>query len=151
MKKIVINILIPIIVGGISALITKNSMDIYSYLDKPSFSPPSILFPIVWTILYLLMGVSSYLICNSDNRNKKSAYIIYGIQLFLNFIWSIVFFLLSYRLLSFIIIILLLISIIIMIIKFYKIDKKAGLLQIPYLLWVLFASILNLTIYLLNR
>ncbi len=150
MKKFIINILIPILVGGISALITKNSMYIYSYLDKPSFAPPSILFPIVWTILYLIMGVSSYLICNSDNSNKKCAYIIYGIQLFLNFIWPIVFFLLSYRLLSFIIIILLLISIIIMIIKFYKIDKKAGLLQIPYLLWVLFASILNLSIYLLN-
>ena len=90
MKKFIINILIPILVGGISALITKNSMYIYSYLDKPSFAPPSILFPIVWTILYLIMGVSSYLICNSDNSNKKCAYIIYGIQLFLNFIWSIV-------------------------------------------------------------
>lgn len=151
MKKFIINILIPILIGGISALITKNSMDIYSYLDKPIFAPPSILFPIVWVVLYLLMGISSYFICKSNDINKKSAYLIYGIQLFLNFVWPIVFFLLSYRLISFFIIILLLISIIIMIIRFYKIDKKAGLLQIPYLLWVFYATILNFTLYVLNK
>lgn len=151
MKKIIINLLIPLLVGCISGLITKNSMDIYMYLDKPSFAPPAILFPIVWTILYLLMGISSYLVCISNDRDKKSAFLIYGIQLVLNFVWSIAFFLLNFRLIALIIILSLFVSIIIMIIKFYRINKKAGLIQIPYLLWVFFASILNFTLYMLNR
>lgn len=126
-------------------------MDIYKYLDKPLLAPPSILFPIVWTILYILMGISAYIIYESNNKDKKDALIVYGIQLAVNFIWPIFFFLLNYRLLAFVIIILLLITIVLMILKFYKINKISACLQIPYLLWVIFASYLNYSLYILNR
>lgn len=151
MKKIIISILISLGVGGLAALITSGDMDIYSYLVKPALAPPKIVFPIVWTILYILMGISSYLVYKSDNPNKDNALLIYGIQLFLNFCWSIIFFSLNYRLLAFIWIIGLLITIIVMIIKFYKINKTSAYLQIPYLLWTIFATYLTYMIYILNK
>lgn len=126
-------------------------MEIYKYLDKPSLSPPAIVFPIVWTILYILMGVSSYLIYESNSEKKDNALIIYGIQLVLNFFWTIIFFLLNLRLLAFIWIIILLIFVVLMIVSFYKINKKAAYLQIPYLLWVIFATYLNYMLYILNK
>ena len=151
MKKLIISILISLGVGGLSFLITSGSMDVYMYLDKPMFAPPSILFPIVWTILYILMGISSYIIYESNNDNKADALRVYGLQLVINFVWPILFFLLSYRLLSLIWIILLVIVVVIMIIKFYKINKTSSYLQIPYLIWTLFATYLNFGFYLLNR
>ena len=126
-------------------------MEIYKFLDKPPFAPPSIVFPIVWTILYILMGVSSYIIYSSEHDDKKRALLVYGLQLIVNFVWPIVFFVLSYRLLAFFIILILLILIIIMIIKFYKINKISSLLQIPYLIWVVFATYLNYVLYVLNK
>ena len=151
MKRLFISIFISLGIGILSAVLTSSSMDIYKYLNKPSLAPPSIIFPIVWTLLYILMGISAYLIYKSNDKNKKEALIIYGIQLILNFTWTIIFFLLKFRLLAFINIILLLIFIIIMIIKFYKINNKASLLQIPYLFWVLFATYLNYGFYILNK
>ena len=150
-KSLIISLLISLAVGGLSALITMGSMDIYKYLDKPAFAPPSIVFPIVWTILFLLMGISSYLIYESDSDDKSKALLIYGIQLLVNFAWPIFFFVLSYRLIALFIIITLLMLIIIMIIKFYKINKLSAYLQIPYLLWVIFATYLNFGFYILNR
>ena len=143
-KKLFISILIPLIVGGIVAFITMPFMD-YKSLEQPPLSPPSFLFPIVWTILYVLMGISAYLV-----SKKNDIPVIYYIQLGVNALWSIIFFIFKWRLFAFIWIILLIILVILMIIHFYKIDKAAAYLQIPYLLWILFASYLNLGIYLLN-
>ena len=143
------SILIPIIVGGIVGLLISNSID-YENLIQPPLAPPSIVFPIVWAILYILMGIS-YGILGSNSLVDSKINTIYYLQLFVNALWSIFFFVLKWRLFSFIWIILLAILVIIMVVKFYKKNKVAGLLQIPYLLWVLFASYLNLSIYLLNR
>lgn len=142
------SILIPVIVGGIVGLIISGSID-YNSLQKPVLSPPSILFPIMWTILYILMGIS-YGILKSNNLTDSKINSIYYLQLFVNAMWSIIFFTLKFRLFAFIWIIILDILVIIMIIKFYNKNKLSGLLQLPYLLWILFASYLNLSIYLLN-
>lgn len=148
-KVYVKSILIPVIVGGIVGLIISGSMD-YNNLQKPFLSPPSIVFPIVWTILYILMGISYGILENNDLVDRKVNWIYY-MQLFVNSLWSIFFFLLKWRLFAFIWIVLLAILVIIMIKEFYKKNKVTGLLQIPYILWVLFASYLNISIYLLNR
>lgn len=143
------SILIPVIVGAIVGFITSNFID-YNSLQQPPFAPPSILFPIVWSILYVLMGVS-YGILESNSLIDSGINSIYYGQLFVNALWSIFFFVLKWRFFSFLWILLLLVLIIIMIIRFYNKNKVAGLLQIPYLLWVSFATYLNFTIYLLNR
>lgn len=143
------SILIPVIIGALIGLIISKSID-YNNLIKPILSPPSILFPIVWTILYILMGIS-YAILESNSQVDSKINFIYYFQLFVNALWSIFFFSLKWRLFSFIWILLLDVLVIIMIIKFYNKNKTSGLLQIPYLLWILFASYLNLGVYLLNR
>ena len=147
---LIINLLIPLLVGGLSSLLSGNSRDFYSTINTPAFAPPGIVFPIVWTILYLLMGVSSYIIYTSGSEQTKDAMTIYAIQLFLNFAWSIIFFRFREFGLAFLWLILLWILILLMIIKFSQINKIAALLQIPYLLWVTFAGVLNLAIFLLN-
>lgn len=152
MEKIKIyakSILIPVLIGGIVGLIISSAID-YNSLQKPFLAPPSIVFPIVWTILYILMGIS-YGILKSKSLTDKKIDLIYYIQLAVNAAWSIIFFLLKWRLFAFIWILLLDILVVLMIIKFYKKDKTAGLLQIPYILWTLFASYLNLAIYILNK
>lgn len=148
-KNYIKSILIPVIVGGIVGIIISSSID-YNSLQKPAIAPPSLTFPIVWTILYILMGISYGILKNKGLTNIKIDFIYYT-QLLANALWSIFFFLLKWRLFAFIWIIMLAILIIIMIIKFYNKNKLAGLLQIPYLLWVLFASYLNIAIYLLNK
>ena len=152
-RSFIIAIIIPLAVGGLSALLTMGSMDLYETIIQPPLSPPAILFPIVWTILYTLMGISSGIIYNSQNGTeaaRNNALAVYALQLFINFIWSIIFFNLRAFLPAFILILVLWVLIIVMIIRFYKIDKTAALLQIPYLLWVTFAAYLTLAIYILN-
>ena len=136
------------IIGGIIGLIISSAID-YDSLEKPFLSPPAIAFPIVWTVLYILMGIS-YGILKSKKLTSSEIDWIYYVQLAVNALWSILFFVLKWRLFSFIWILLLLVLIIVMVYKFYKKDKIAGILQIPYLLWVLFASYLNISIYILN-
>ncbi len=143
------SIAIPLIIGGIVGLIISSSID-YNSLEKPFLAPPSIAFPIVWTILYVLMGVS-YGILKSKKLTNKEIDLIYYIQLGVNSLWSIFFFLVKWRLFAFIWIIILAILISVMILKFYNKNKVSGLLQIPYLLWVLFASYLNIAVYILNK
>jgi len=147
-STLIISILIPILVGTLSSLFSGNMST--SMFNKPSFSPPSFLFPIVWTILYILMGISSYIIYSSDNQDKRKALKIYAVQLFFNFFWSILFFGFSQFLLAFVWLITLIIIIIMMIYQFYIIEPLAAYLQIPYLLWCLFAAYLNFMIYRLN-
>lgn len=143
------SILIPVIIGGVIGLIISSSID-YNSLQKPPLSPTSILFPIVWTILYVLMGIS-YGILDSKSLIEPKINFIYYLQLFVNATWSLIFFTLKWRLFAFIWIIILDILVGVMIIDFFKKNKTAGLLQIPYLLWIIFASYLNLGVYLLNK
>lgn len=143
------SILISLGVGILSAILTKGNMDVYNEVNT-IIKPPSILFPIVWSILYILMGISSYLVYKSDSKYKKDALLFYISQLIINFLWSIIFFNLRNFLLSFIWIIALDILVIIMIYLFYKSNKKSAYLQIPYMLWLIFASILTYQIYILN-
>lgn len=143
------SILIPVIMGGIVGLIISKSID-YSQLKQPPLSPPSIAFPIVWTILYILMGISYGILADKELLDTKTE-VIYNNQLIFNGLWSIIFFSLKWRFFAFIWIIALAILVIFMIIEFCKKNKLAGLLQIPYLLWVLFASYLNISVYLLNK
>lgn len=150
-KTLIKSILIPIILGFISFLLSKGGLTVYQMLEKPPLTPPNIIFPIVWTILYILMGISSYIVYTSDDPYKDRALTIYGVQLFFNFFWSIIFFGFSQYFVAFIWIIFLIISIIAMIYTFYKVNPFAAYLQIPYLIWCIFAAYLNLSIYLLNK
>ena len=133
-------ILIPVLVGGIVGFLISGSID-YNSLEKPFLSPPSITFPIVWTILYILMGIS-YAILESNSLVNSKINSIYYLQLFFNALWPIAFFLLKWRLFAFIWIIILAVLIIIMIARFYEKQKTAAWLQVPYL---------NFGVYLLNR
>ena len=143
------SILLPVIIGAIVGLITSQFID-YSSLVQPPLAPPSALFPIVWTILYILMGVS-YGILKSNEKTDKDVDAIYSAQLIVNYLWSFIFFVFKWRFLAILWIILLAILVIIMIARFYRKDRIAGLLQIPYLLWVLFATYLTVEIYFLNK
>lgn len=143
--KLFIDILIPVAIGGIVGFIINPYID-YNSLVKPPLSPPSIVFPIVWTILYVLMGISYYLLKNPGKKEK----IIYFVQLGVNALWSLFFFIGKFYLFSFIWIILLDVLVIFMIGIFYQNSKISGYLQIPYLIWILFATYLNLGIYVLN-
>ena len=149
-KPYIFSILLALTVGGLSALATANNMNIYDKINTPPLSPPGWLFPVVWTILYILMGVSAAMIFKSDDENKDDALFIYAVSLVLNFSWSIFFFNMQSFLISFIILVALWLSILITMIKYYKINKLASWLQLPYLLWVTFAGYLNLAIVLLN-
>lgn len=152
-KPYIISILIALAVGGLSAFLTKNSMAEYKNINQPPLAPPMILFPIVWSILFILMGISSAIIYTKRDVNHQEAVsglIIYVLQLIVNFFWSIIFFNMRAYLFAFIWLLLLLILIIMMIVQFRKISPAAAYLQIPYLLWVTFAGYLNFMIYLLN-
>lgn len=148
-KKLIIYVIFPIFIGMIIGLITASGNN-YLKLNQPSFAPPGFIFPIVWTILYGLMGLSIYMISESSNYNKYFAFTIFLVQLFVNYLWSFFFFTFNFRLFSFFWIILLIFLVIKMIKIFYTISKKVAYLQIPYLLWLIFAAILNLFVYLLN-
>ena len=142
-------ILLPVLIGALVGIITSGSMD-YNMLQKPSLAPPGAVFPIVWTILYILMGVS-YGILKVNNQTDEEIDWIYYIQLAINALWSIIFFNFKWRLFAFVWIVLLAVAVISMIRKFYNKNKISGLLQIPYILWVIFAAYLNLGFYILNR
>lgn len=149
--KLIISILIPFVASAIGSLFTANSIsNWYVDLIKPSFNPPNWIFGPVWTMLYLLMGIALYLIWVKKSKNNKPAFIAFGVQLFLNAMWSILFFGLKSPLYAFIEIIVLWVAILTTIIYFYKVNKTSAYLLIPYILWVSFAAILNLAILLLN-
>ena len=122
----------------------------YEALVKPFFAPPGFVFPIVWTILYLLMGISSYLIAQSNNPRRYPALITYMEQLFVNLAWSPIFFTLNFRFLAFLWILFLIYLVVKMIVQFKRVSHRAAYLQIPYLLWLIFAALLNFSIGILN-
>ena len=149
-KKIIsiFRIFLPLVVGGIVGLLLSNNID-YSELVKPPLSPPKILFPIVWSLIYLLMGISYYLF-RKDNYASSYDVIIYYLQLFINAMWSIIFFVWKLRLLAVIWILILLLLIILMLKIFFDKNKISFYLNVPYLIWTIFATYLTIGIYLLN-
>ena len=152
LKIYAIFLLVTGVVGGLSAFLTSMGMESYKAVEKPSLTPPDIVFPIVWTVLFILMAISAARIWMTDNtRLRNRAIMVYGWQLFFNFFWSILFFNFQAYGLAFIWIIGLWIMILLMIVRFYSLDKIAGLLQVPYLLWVSFAAYLNYMVWMLNK
>ena len=148
MIKRIIYSLLPIVGGVLVGLIISGYMN-YGDMVKPPLSPPSYIFPIVWTILYILMGIS-YFIATKDKENDKDLNQIYILQLLVNLFWPIIFFVLKMYFTAFLWIILLIILVIVMIKELLKNNKISGCLQIPYLIWLLFATYLNIGIFLLN-
>ena len=151
-KKLEISLIIPLAIGFTGSFFTSSSVNTwYTTLNKPSFNPPNWIFAPVWTILFIMMGVSLYLVWTApDSASKKTAYLIFATQLILNVTWSGLFFALQRPLYAGIEIIILWIVILINIVKFYSISKPAGWLLVSYILWVSFASYLNWQIFLLN-
>lgn len=153
-KPYIISIIIALAVGGLSAFLTRSSMEVYTNIKQPPLAPPSVVFPIVWTILFILMGVSGAMVYVKGRESGVpvgEALKIYALQLILNFFWTIIFFNMQSYLFAFIWLVLLWIAIILMIVSFRKVSPAAAWLQVPYLLWVTFAGYLNLMIYILNR
>lgn len=146
-------ITIPLAVGALAGILSGGGMRKFAELNKPPLSPPGWLFPVVWTVLYLLMGISSYLICTSGAEKKEitEAITLYFYQLVVNFLWPIFFFNFGWYLFSFFWLLLLWVMIVLLIKSFGQISKLAAYLLVPYLLWVSFAGYLNLGIWWLNR
>jgi len=146
-------IIIAQFAGIVGSLFTSSSVDTwYQEISRPPFTPPGWLFAPVWISLYILMGISAYLVWKkgAEKKEVKKALVVFFIQLVLNSIWSLLFFGLQLILIAFIEILLLWIVLLFMIVRFYSVSKTAGLLQIPYLLWVSFAAILNFSFAVLN-
>ena len=151
MKKIWFFLGLPLAVGGLAALLA-GGMKNYNDFAQPPLSPPGWVFPVVWSLLYLAMGYASFRVYTreSDIGQRRLALILYGLQLFFNFLWPIVFFRFEAFLAAFVVLIALWILIVLTMWQFYKSDERSGDLLIPYLLWVTFAGYLNLGVYLLN-
>ncbi len=152
LTTLLVCMLLPLFVGGISGYATAAGIqDWYVTLHKPSFNPPNYLFGPVWTILYLLMGVSLFIIWRSNQgRKRREALKIFAIQITLNFLWSFLFFKFNLVGLALVDILMIWLTIVLMIVIFRRVNKIAAYLQIPYLLWVTFATTLNGAIWLLN-
>lgn len=149
-KNLITCLAIPLATGSLSALLTQDGMAAFASINKPALAPPGWLFPVVWTILYILMGIASYLVLTSG-KPDDAALAVYGVQLVFNFFWSIIFFNLKLYFFAWIWLVLLWLLILKTALLFRQISKWAGYLMIPYLLWVAFAGYLNLSIYLLNQ
>ena len=144
LPQLLIAILFSLAIGLLSALLSGNIKTTYDMMSGSPFKVPAIVFPIVWTILYILMGISSYIIFRSDSEYKRIALGVYLLQLLLNFSYSIVTFRFGLKGLGLFITIALLFLVLFMTLLFNKIDKKAALLQIPYLIWLCIAILLGL-------
>ena len=151
-KTLLIALAIPLGVGALAALLTRGGMADYTDMVKPPLSPPGWVFPVVWTLLYLLMGYASYLVYTAvgDTIQKQSALRAYAAQLVANFLWPLVFFGLKWYLAAFFVLLVLWVLIYITIRRFSAVNERAGDLLIPYILWVTFAGYLNFGVYFLN-
>lgn len=150
LKPLLLNLLLPLAVGGLSAYLTMDSMEAYQGMRQPPLSPPGWLFPIVWTILFLMMGTAAYLVWMRDSTGRNGALLFYILQLAFNFGWTLIFFNVRNYGFAFFWLIVLWVLILITTIRFFKETKAAGWLMIPYLLWVTFAGYLNAGVWLLN-
>ena len=146
------SIALPLLVGILASLLTRQSMEAFAALNQPPLSPPAIVFPIVWTFLYILMGIGFYLVVTSEGNEEdiQKAVIVYGLQLSVNFLWPTFFFNLQWYLFSFFWLLLLWILVLIMLVRFARVSQIAAYINIPYLIWLTFAAYLNLGIFLLN-
>jgi tryptophan-rich sensory protein len=144
---------IPLAVGGFSAFLTREGMAYFKNVLQPPLSPPSWLFPVVWTILYLMMGAASYLVWVSgvSEKRRDRALTVYGLSLAANFLWPIVFFTARLYFAAFLLLLVLWVLAVIAALLFSCIDDRAGKLMIPYIVWLSFAAYLNLGVWLLNR
>lgn len=151
-KPYVISIAIALGVGALSALVTRDGMQEFQNVIQPPLSPPPWLFPIVWTILFTLMGIGAAMVYETGKGQggATAELIIYAFSLAINFFWTIIFFNMQDYLFAFIWLIVLLLAVIYTAYRFYKVNKTAGLLQIPYILWLMFALYLNYMIWTLN-
>jgi len=149
-KPLLVSIAIALGVGTLAGFLSRGSGQVYETLVQPPLSPPGIVFPIVWSVLYVLMGISAYLIWETQDPARTRALAVYGVQLAVNFVWPLLFFNAQMFTLSFAWIVLLWVLVLWMVLLFYRIRPAAGLWQIPYLLWVSFATYLNLGVALLN-
>lgn len=151
--RFVIAVALPLAVGGLAALLTQNSRAMYAALQKPPLAPPGWLFPVVWTILYILMGIASYLVYRHgyDKPHVRDALGFYALSLAINFLWPLVYFRFGLLFAAFWVLLALWLVVGITTAKFYRISHAAGLLMLPYWLWVTFAGYLNLATWLLNR
>lgn len=149
---LVISILIPLAVGGISAALTSKGMTMYSSMEKPPLSPPAWVFSVAWTLLYIMMGLASYfiIVSEADPRSKAMVLTIYGIQLAMNFMWSIVFFNWGMFLFAFIWLVIMWALVCFCAFRFASISSIAGYLMSPYVLWLIFAAYLNFGAYMLR-
>ncbi len=145
-KNLLISVAVSLSVGIMSALLSMGGMRAYADMYKPPLSPPGWVFPIVWTILYVLMGIAAFLVFQSVGEDKKLALTLYVIQLFLNFGWSIIFFDLKAYFFAFAWLLVLWLFIYLTMKQFRQLNKTAGILMLPYLAWVAFAGYLNLAI-----
>jgi tryptophan-rich sensory protein len=150
--KLLVSIILPLSLGAIAGMFTAQSVtEWYATLNKPSFNPPDWIFGPVWTTLYILMGISLFLIWKQDvSKERNLAILIFLLQLLLNFVWSFIFFYFNLIGIALVEIILLWISIVVMLVMFYKIRPLASYINIPYFLWVTFAAVLNAGYYFLN-
>ena len=147
-----ISIAISLVIGGLSALFTMMGMEDYRLAEKPALTPPEIVFPIVWTILYTIMGISAARVwIASEDKGSNGGLMLYAIQLVVNFFWSIIFFTLQAYGFAFFWLLFLWLLVLLMIISFSKTDKLAAYLQVPYLLWLTFAGYLNFMVWMLNK
>lgn len=151
-RQLALSLALTLGAGVIAWLFSMNAKTIFESLRQPPFSPPSWLFGPVWAVLYILVGVAFFFVIKKGTENPavKSAVNYFIIQLVFNILWSVLFFTLNLRIAAFVDIIILLIYIVITTIKFFRIDKTAGILMLPYLIWVVYAAALNLGIVILN-
>lgn len=152
-KPLILSLLIPLATGGLSAWLTRDGMRRFAALAKPPLSPPPWLFPVVWTLLYLMMGLACYLVWVSGAfpAQRDRALRVYGLSLAANFLWPILFFTIQARLLAFFLLLVLLVLAAVSALRFSAISDRAGKLLAPYLVWLLFAGYLNLGVWFLNR
>ena len=150
--KLIVALVVPLSIGAFAGMFTSEAIPgWYASLNRPSFNPPNWIFGPVWTTLYLLMGVSLFIIWKQEkSKERNRAILTFFVQLVLNFAWSFIFFYFNFIGLALVEISLLWLCIILMLVQFYKIKPLAAYLNIPYLMWVSFASALNLSYYLLN-
>lgn len=150
-KPLIVSLIISLGVGGLSALLTREGMKLYDLVDKPPLTPPDWVFGVVWTVLFALMGVAAYRVFVSESPQRERALILYAAQLAFNFVWSLIFF--NARTFGFALVwIVILWALILMTtVLFRRIDRTAGWLMLPYLLWVTFAIYLNAGVWVLNR
>ena len=148
-RCLIFNLALPLAVGALAGFLTRDSMDIYKNLEQPPLSPPSWLFPVAWTILYVLMGLAAYIVFQEKPLNK-TALTLYFVQLTVNFFWPLIFFNMQAYLFAFAVLVILWLLVLLTTILFFKTNRTAGWLMLPYLLWLTFAGYLNLGVWYLN-